>query len=373
MDRRSATLALALVAGCNGNLTNPGDAGAPPDLTGLGTCGPGTTLSNGTCIPSKTPMCQCGPNTTPGDGGTCEVAPSACQATGTLFDPATGTCVTPPDGTMVGSQNFSLVEISVYYDAGNGMFLPIANMNLPNQTPLFNHLGVPLDGKDTQLFYPVGPYATMFTAFGSTWSYNMASNTVSCGRDSTQQLTVGDWKKCMGSASWFKPPAPVNGKNVYKLVVDVTGCVPSSLYSVWTFTSPNGTRADAVTVAPAGGLPNVMITDVNGAGHFVTYEDPSAWFIPGALIPYSGAHSSPATVATGANAAAVTMVAFHSNAQTNPMGDFCFATNPGMPLGINNPCQTPPPGIYNIGRSGLKFHTQLLDEPGTLLTMLKPY
>jgi hypothetical protein len=387
---RFAAVVPLLVGGC-GDTTPCADAGIPDltmhpeDLAGTGKCGPNETLTNGVCVanPVDGGGLTCGPNTMP-MGNSCVVASSACLAMGTVLDPATSTCVKATMGTPVnnGSHNFIHGYSSVYAqqtgDAGV-VCVPLgtANMlllnNLPGTTQLYNKACVPLGGRSIMLHYPVGANAPMFTAFGSTCKYDMPSNTVNCMVDPTAEVTLDDWQKnCTGTAAWRK--GPFNGKNVYQLVVDVQGCIPNSLYTVWTFTSPTGTRAGAVTSAPVGGLPNTMQTDTMGNGHFETFEDPSVWFIPGALIPYSGAHNAPATVATGAMASALTIVFYHSNVQTNANPQACELKDNTMPPDPTlNPCLTPQPGIVNVGRSGTDAHTQLLDEPGTLLSDLPVY
>jgi hypothetical protein len=380
----------ALIAGCGSNPDCPGPTSAP-DLAGLASCGPGTKLSNGSCIAttmgsgltcgantaaSDGGTCEvtssvCGTNTAPSDGGTCEVTPKVCNAPGIVFDPSSDSCVLQmAPGMPLASNNFIVEYKSLYYDAGNGMFQPL-NGQQPGTTKLYNKLGVPLGGWELTIKYPVGPNATMFTIFGSDCSYDMATNTVKCARDPTAQVTLNDWQFCAGVANWYK--TPILGKTVDRLVVEVSGCVRNSLYSVWTLTTTTGLLADATTIAPAGGLPNVMVTDSSGHGHFETFYDPSVWFIPGEIVPYAGGFMNQATVASGQNAAALTMVGFQSNAQTNPMGDFCIPIDQTKPFDpITNPCTMPPPGIYEVGPTDPDFHAQLVDEPGAPLMLLKP-
>jgi hypothetical protein len=309
--------------------------------------------------------------------GMCVVSATACQATGTVFDPATGTCKKPSDGMQVATANFIHGYQHMYYaettavDGGTGdggtttTYKVVGNFTtrtatqLAPSTQLFRRDGKPIGGGMYRGVYPLDQPRPTPTVL-----------------DPNYRITLGDYEKCSGSAAWYKPPMKVNGKAVYKHVVDVANCVPNTLYTVWFFWSPDKTRANSVIAAPAGGLPNAFITDDAGAGHWERTIDSDVWMKSGIMMPYAGAHVTPPTIpdiTKTPDASLITVLIYHNNQQTNgnpgwvPVAPLC-ATD------MNGVCLSPQPeNVINLGRTGIDSHHQMLNEPGFPLSQLQPY
>jgi hypothetical protein len=333
-------------------------------------CGAGTQMVGNSCVVAAG---ACGTNLTLMNGQ-CIATSAICQSTGTVFDPATFTCKRPSDGTMLSTVNFTHAFQHIFYantvtnvDAGttSTIYSVVGNSttqiaNIPDTTQLFNRAGRPLGGLIAPVLN-VPPYADV------TWPTAL---------DITRTVTLADWKACGGSVSFYKPPAKINGKAVYKIVADVAGCLPQTLYTTWMFYTPDGTRANAFMVSSVGGMPSELVTDDAGAGHWERYVDSDVWFKAGANMPYAQTHMPPPTIPDPSalpNAGIIFVVAYHSTAQNNGNVGFCVkdpnnTTCNGLPC-----CMTPPsPGIApNL--PGTDGHHQLTYEPATKLSLLQPY
>lgn len=349
------------------------------------TCDPPTVLNQaGTACDyvgsdMSATVVTCGTNTAPNDMGTeCEVQPGTCQAQGTVYDPATHSCKQQPSGTSVEpSRTLVPFYTQVYYNNSSvysaiGAGPNITATGVDDTTQLFNVAGVKLGGRTFMTRAPG------ITPPGSGGPFTVVPTTL----DINRQLTLGDWKKCSGSIQWFTPPPaqqPSTGNKLYKQVIDIAGCIPNSMYSAWLFWTPDGTFANRAFAAVAGGLPNVLITDGSGAGHFEAFYDPAVWFKIGTNVTYAAAHTPPTVVFDPANASytnsgVITTLFYHSSGQSNDNIGYC---EKDIDAGV---CITPQPQVLNMLAVGVWAHAALSQYDATTPTnsatkigLLQPY
>jgi len=350
---------LFLLAGLPAVFGCSNDTQAPP--APAVTCGPDTMLVGNACQPAAT---ACGSNLAL-TGGKCEPTSSICQATGTVFDSATNSCKKPSSGTLVMSANFVHGFQHIFYQAPDGdggtVLHAIGNFtmqtaNIPDSTVILNKRAMPIGGGLYTTRYPVGPLIQTPTML-----------------DATHQLTLGEWKACNGSVSWYKPTGGrENGKAYYDMVVDVAGCTPNTLYTVWLFWTPDGTRAGATLFGPPGGIPNAFVTDDGGAGHWERKIDSELWLKSGIPMPHVGysTTSNPTVPDISANPAAgvIAVLINHISQQSNGNAGYC------EPVSASDPtCATPQPMVLNLGANAIDSFHHMLHEPGVPLSMLQPY
>lgn len=373
----------AIMSGCGGGGTSGATCVAPAMLSSDGSkcLAPGEdgfTKYDLSGDMTGNPSVTCGTNTMLVNG-TCVITASACQATGTVYDEASNSCKTPAIGSLIKTLTFGhgfqhifepvtdVNNVTTYKPIGgfDAQTLMINNAPVPDTAVIFNKLGVAYGGGIYSARYPVGPLIPTPTVL-----------------DPNHKITLGEWKACSGSASWYKPAAKVNGKAVYTHVVDVAGCEPNTLHTVWFFWSPDGTRATSAVsglAAPSGGIPNALITDDAGAGHWQRNIDSDVWLKYGAPAPFVGTHgptSFPADpgVSSTTQPGIITVIIYHNNQQTNGNPGFCEPTDPTMAYNAStNPCANPQPTVINLGRSGTDAGHQLITNPGFTLRDLQPY
>jgi hypothetical protein len=333
-----------------------------PDDMGVIACGPNQVLVGTTCMTGPG-ACATGVEDL-NDMGVCVPNSSICQAPGTEL--RNGACVPVSDGTLVASATFTQSFNTIYYMNSGvptvvGTISAVTATGVDDNTPLVNIKGVPLGGAVYQARYPQTPP-------GSAGPFVPVNTTL----DVTHQITLGEWKKCNGSVSWYKPPAAINGVNMYKQVINVAGCIPNSLWSVWHFWTPDGTRASAAFGAPSAGIPNNFITDNQGAAHYERYLDPNAWFKIGQNVMYAGAHTPPTIVfdpsnPTYANSGLITALFYHSSGQTNDNMGYC---EKDIDAGTCQPVQPP---VINFLQVKVFAFQHLLHEPAIKIGLLQPY
>lgn len=313
--------------------------------------------------------------------GKCEVDQTVCQAQGTVFDPDTKSCKAPQQGTVVGSSPFAKQYTHVFIPTAptSTTMRPLGNLSQetagpgggmvtdPN-TPIFNRTGKALGGFISVAIPQFGPATEVETPLAVDIP---ARNMDGSFQTPTKQFTVQDWRNCGGSASFIRPPGPINGKNYYKMVVDMTGCLPLTLYSVWLNWSPDGTRMNNTLSAFAGGIPATVNTDENGNAHFERLLDPEIWFKSGATMPWGARFRENdqmiiPDITQNPNAGVLVVIIYHSNGETNG--------NPGQCVsGMDGLCLTPQPNIVFSLHFPIDAHTHLYTSDPIPLANLQPY
>jgi hypothetical protein len=318
-----------------------GAAGLYLPACGDTSCGPGTTLVDDVCVASTADFSasmdlagsatNCGPktklNTTT---NTCEIDPmgGVCPQ-GYTLDTTNFNCIAPSLGTQIFSAGMTqfwsqIARVNPAPTDGGGMY-----QALGGGTGGVSVMGVP---DDTLLFMskaPNSPMGGVGTGYGTLpvfWQEGPPS-TVPTYAD--HQFTFGEWKKCKATFAFYKdPPVPAAaGKKWYKQVVDVAGCPPGVLFSVWNVFSNTDSAADRKVSMPVGGLPEALVTDSMGAGHFERDLDPEVWFKAG--ISANGvAHGSTVqqTIpdpATFPNASVIPNLIYQNQGQTNGNTGWC--------------------------------------------------
>ena len=291
------------VVGCdNGNGQNDAAAGGA-------TCGTNTMLST--------------------DGTKCQVASTACGA-GTTFDSTTSTCgIGRNRGTMIWqsplAQQWSAFGAQMATGDGGTTIVPVGdNAKLAAGFPDTTKLFAPMSGD------PVGgnPLPAIF----------YTGNTGPVPNALLNQLTIADMKTCMGNLQIFKNPP--SGKHTYDMYVTLTGCPSDLLFSVWLLYSPDDKYEDQTQGTPAGGLPNVFLTNHDGTGIFERELDPNIWFKYGNAVTgpnhSGGAGGIPAAPCTGCTIDMNLLI--HNGGQSNgtatSMASFCVQD-------ASNKCVTP--------------------------------
>jgi hypothetical protein len=351
------TLALT-VAGCGDNNLSCG-AGTVDD--GKGNCvaadmaGVQPDLSGGSNL-------TCGDKTL-NENGVCNVQDSVCL-TGTTFDKTTHTCtVAGTPGTQVVNENFLVNYIHLYYadtTTSPTAYKPAGTPTTTAQadaTMLFLSDGTPMAAFPQKLRY-AGNGGTLIP--NVPMAYDPTNTTPGTF---TKQLTIGDYKKCNASVKFFKPAdynSTTNPK--YLMVVDAAGCPANYLYTVWFFYTPSdATDKDAAFnarsfAAPAGGMPNVMVTDDKGQGHWERLIDASVYFKHGTNVPWGAAHST--TVIPDAPGLLLPTIVTHPYAQSNGNPLLCVlsAVNAGK-------CYNPAT-VGDMASTTKQFYAQATGNPG---------
>lgn len=305
--------------------------------------------------PDLPPMVMCGTNTTyNAQTNTCEIQSSVCLQ-GTQFDPTTFSCKIPMDfGTQIYSSGMTQIYIhfaakgtatdtdmgtttTTYTKLGTSLTGGVTLTGVDDSTPLFMSTSHDQVGNIPMIpvFWPEGPPSSVPTAH-------------------TTQVTLGEWKKCVGQVSIYKaPPTLPTG---FKEVVDMSGCPGDMSFSAWNVyykgvsTDP---MTDRVLSTPAGGMPNFFVSNGAGKAHFERDLDPNVWFKAGALvngIAHGTKSTDPATplpdLTTYPNANLGVTVVFHNNGQSNG--------NPGNCVkDVNGNCVTPAsPDVFLPGNNG---------------------
>jgi len=181
------------------------------------------------------------------------------------------------------------------------------------------------------------------------------------------QFTVAELKACKGTYKFFKDPP--GGKKVYKEVVDMSGCPPDTLFGVWNVFSNTALQSDRKVSTPAGGLPEGIIINGAGKGHFERDLDPNLWFKSGVAIN-GVAHGSTVAVPVPdltnfPNATVSPHIIYQNLGQSNGNPGFCEFT-PVTPCTACNSggtctagggtcaCSTPPSSkVFLPGRNGV--------------------
>jgi hypothetical protein len=255
------------------------------------TCSQGTTFDPavGQCVL----VCNCGP--------------------GLQKDPTTGMCQLPPPGTVLATASFGPMYQHVYYadttttpvsykqiGGATAVTAMIGGGPAPGSTPLFLKNGTPMGGFIAPLV-PSGMPITEPSAFPS-----------------TKQLVLGEHQACQAQITIYKPfDYNATTNNRFLVVLDASGCSANTLYSLWLYISP-GTKADLAAafvartlIAPAGGLPSLLVTDDAGAAHWQRTLDAAAYFkrgggvggytplVPGNTFPSTGGLILPVLVRHG--------------------------------------------------------------------------
>ena len=126
---------------------------------------------------------------------------------------------------------------------------------------------------------------------------------------------------------------------------------------------------------PAGGIPNELITDENGTGHWERVLDSSVWMKSGAPTPFLDTLATPLGIpnlGSSPNAGVLTLVQYHSNQQSSENlgtcvpADFTMAYDP-----VSNPCANPQPTVVLYKND--KIWVQLQTILGARLAQLQPY
>jgi hypothetical protein len=235
----------------------------------------------------------------------CVPSSSICLA-GTTFDPINHTCAptVPCRGTMLGTSAFKTMYVHMYYadttttptsykplGSATTITAMISGAAPPTTTPLFMADGTTFGGRAQNVRYPGGPQTFLQPT----------------ATPLSKQFTLGEYQTCNGSISVYKPTdynAMTN--NRFNVVADLSGCPADYLYSMWFFYSP-GDMTDLAaayvsrqSVVPAGGFPNLMLTDGNGQSHFERKMDANIYFKHGSnLGGYGAAHTSATIPTTG--------------------------------------------------------------------------
>jgi hypothetical protein len=302
--------------------------------------------------------------------GKCQVIASACS-TGTTFDPMSGTCgvTTNNFGTKVAQANFGTMFVHLYYQNtmgpdGGSVYTPMGNATtltamaggslLPDSTPIYLLDGTPFAGRDVNVVTGFGPIPTIPTAL-----------------DKAHQFTIGEYKGCNGQVAFYKPATG----SKYRNTVDLSGCPPNMLYSVWYFYANEAPTSDLQTAwtnrlsATAPGLPNLMVTGEDGQAHWDRLIDPNVYFKAGAC-PTCAAHVS-ATIAPSTGSLLV-VIGSHITGQSNGNAGDC-ARDP-----VTSMCNTTTPvtapfsqWVFLPGRSGKDI--QLTNMAAIPLSSIQPF
>jgi hypothetical protein len=348
------------------------------------TCAPGTHQQDNECVADVVDAsagtdgpvgggASCGPNTML-DTATnkCVLAQSACQA-GTTFDQTAGACkIVQNFGTKIFSSPLNQVWGRLAY----------MNPNPPDGGSAFSPLGdryhiTATTVPDTASMYLLSGVTVGFTP-GTTLPVHWETGNVSSTLPAQDHvITVGEWKTCNGS--WAVYNNPPSGKKNYNIVIDLAGCPPYTILSVWMVASLDGTFPMIVDAFPAGGIPNSFEVGQNGQAHFEREVDPAKWFKSGIAVngnahnPSLGMGMIP-DLNTYPNAAIYPSVQLHTSGQSNGNVGNCEKD-------ANGNCLTPPspniflPGRPNIDATLTHDAVKCTGCPGSPipLSMLQPY
>lgn len=311
----------------------------------------------------------------------CVVSNSVCQAQGTVFDEATKSCKVPSEGELVGSSPFTpqYTHVFVRETATSTTLKPLGNLNQetagPNNgpvtdrnTPIYNRSGKPMGAFISTAIPQFGPAVPVDTPMAVQIPARRPDGTF---EDPDLVFSVEDWAQCAGSSSFYKLPEPINGKKYYKMVVDMTNCLPLTLYSVWLNWSPDGTRQNNTLSAFAGGIPATVNTDENGNAHFERLLDPEIWFKSGATMPWGAQFRANDAmvipdITQNPNAGVLVVIIYHSNGETNGNPGQCVTDMNGM-------CLTPQPPIVFSLHFPIDAHTHLYTSDPIPLANLQPF
>lgn len=350
---------------------------APPDETI--SCGANTRL-NATAKECQVEATVCGDNQELVDGA-CKITPTVCQAQGTEFDEATQSCKKPSLGEIVGSSVFGKQYTHVFIkDTPTSTTVrPLGNISqetagpgggmvTDRDTPIYNRDAKALGGFISIAIPQFGPAVEVETPLAIDIPDRNPDGSF---QTPTQQFTVQDWANCGGSAQFIKPPEPINGKNMIRMVVDMTNCLPLTLYSVWLNWSPDGTRVNNTLSAFAGGIPATVNTDESGNAHFERLLDPEIWFKSGATMPWGAQFRAEdemviPDITQNPNAGVLVVIIYHSNGETNGNPGQCVTGTDGM-------CMTPQPNIVFSLHFPVDAHTHLYTSDPIPLVDLQPY
>jgi hypothetical protein len=291
----------------------------------------------------------------------CVVARAACQG-GTTLDPESGACQSGNNGTLIHSSTFAMEFGSLFHMGAAGLepigATGVINAGIGDGEPTYLASGIPTGAIDPA---PVH------------WTPGAVSSTPSA---IDHPLTVGEWRSCGGSWSIYKDP-PKSAKR-YRMVVELAGCPPSTLYTLWLVYGRGPTRADRILGAPLGGLPQVIVVDADGEGHFSRDLDPQVWFQPGAIvggINVADESSGTAAVLDPAQVPAAAIwidLDFQNSGQSNGNAGFCE-------IDVSGHCVTPAspnlflPGQLSISTAPMLTSEQIADAQPLPLAMAQPY
>jgi hypothetical protein len=355
-----------LVAGCDDDPNSDVDASCPlPDMAGGTKCGANTMLN--------------------ATNNTCEIASSACQA-GTEFDSTAFACrvSNPIYGTRIHSSPYATAWTNLYFSSSNadagttacstgtcerlGTALGVLMANPPpDSTPTFLKAGTPI-GRPASGNYPIH------------WETGNVSTTPSAVE---HQTTLGDWKTCTGS--WAVYNNPPSGKKTYFVVVDLAGCQPGLVFSVWGVASNTKAFANVVNAFPLGGVPNSLEIDAAGKGHWEREIDPNIFFKSGVVIngnahnPAQGQGAIP-DITVNTNASFWPALNIHASGQSNGNPGAC--ERDGTTNCNGGPCcVTPPspniflPGVTNVDAIPVFVGPEVMGQPQMPIpfSMLQPY
>jgi hypothetical protein len=318
----------------------------------------------------------------------CDIVATACQGN-TMFDPMSKSCkdVQPLYGTKIFSSSFNQNWQQIYYqpmgDSGVAYY-PAGTALSPtagllDTTPLYlaktsgAAVGIPMGYNPT---IPV------------TWEGGNPNSSTTTAID--HQLTLGEWKTCNGSYTFYNNPP--DGKKKYFLVIDLAGCPPNSTFGVWGVYSNDNTQGKRVLSVPIGGLPQIFVAGGDGKGHWEREIDPNIWFKSGAMLNGNGHNAALGygmipNLTTFASATFWPGIQFSSNGQSNGNQGYCALDNgttstcPGQTAPNANCAWAPPsPNLKLPGTNGVDtlvaFNANAV--PGgtampTPLSMLQPY
>jgi hypothetical protein len=267
------------------------------------------------------------------------VTAGACQD-GTSFDPGSSSCRAPRSyGTLVHSSPFILRWGSFYF----------SDPSVPDGG--FPLRGLGIDGAlgagapdSAQMYLSSGRLVAYLPSIPVLWGTGVAASSRSYV---DHPLTVGEFKTCSGSWAIYRDPP--SGRKTYNLVLDLAGCPPGTLYSIWLVYATGDQLATRLLGAPAGGLPSVIGVDGDGTGHFSRELDPALWLAPGVTvngINVSGAGGSGVVPDPQATPGASLWIDLdlQNEGQSNGNAGFCV-------LDVNSLCATPPsPDVYLPGQ-----------------------